>query len=158
MGSSSASPPQMHAELQEQDGKESAQFMRSPENIHPLPPPRLLQNQNAQPVEESLIFGYSRAWYTYPPYTQHLCRSTIGSQFGDHLVQVPFAPSMMPFHGAVKHEHNTISVFNTGYPEINYASHMYDSSIHVSTILSQYHNSDGLSRISRFLLLIPTSI
>ena len=151
----------MHAELQEQDGKESAQkCIRSQENIHPPPPPRVLQNQNAQPMEDSLIFGYSRAWHTYPPYTQHLYRSvsTIGSQFGDHLVQVPFAPSMMLFHGAVKQEYDTMSVFNTGYPEINYASLVYDSNIHVSATPSQCYNSDSLSRICRFLLLIPTSI
>jgi hypothetical protein len=154
VGSSSASPPQVHMELQDQqDQKESVQkYKRSLEIIHRQPTPRPLQNPYTQPMEDNLTFGHPierREFLTSPffacqTYTEqpYFPVPTGIDQFGDYFVPVPVTlPSAMYFHGAIKQEEDTMITFNMGHPEIDHASHRYeDSSPHVSTILSQYYN------------------
>jgi hypothetical protein len=143
VGSSSASPPQVHAELQDQqDRKESVQkYKRSPEIIHRQPPPRHLQSQYTQPREDIPIFGHLFE-REYLPYTQqpHHPISTVGGQFGDYLVPVPVMPGTVYLQGAVKQD-DTMSPFNMSYPEIDHTSHRYeDSNPRASTILSHCYN------------------
>jgi hypothetical protein len=153
VGSSSTSPPQVHAELKDQqDRKESAQkHKRSPEIIHRQPSPRLVQTPRTQPMEDNLIFGHPserQGSLTYPFFTCHTFTeqpyfpvSTAIDQFGGYLIPVPVTlPSAMHFHETTRQEEDTMVPFNMGYPETDHASHRYeDSSPHVSTILSQYN-------------------
>jgi hypothetical protein len=167
-GSSSASPPQIHAEIQqERQPQNTQQYKRSPEVVHRQPSPRILPNQYTPPMEDNLMFshGFDRegsrtpplfAYHTYPapedivypPYPQQPYRpvSSASDEYNDYL-GAPVAvtlPSMMHFHEAIKREDDTMSPFNMSYqglPAIDiHGSHGYDDSSnpHVSSY-EQYH-------------------
>ncbi|KAH8767664.1 hypothetical protein BGZ57DRAFT_722741, partial [Hyaloscypha finlandica] len=68
-GSSSASPPQMHAELQQQERETVQQYKKSPEVVHRQLSPRILQNQYTPQIETNLMFshGFEREGSRTPP-------------------------------------------------------------------------------------------
>jgi len=160
-GSSSASPPQMHVELQQQDRPQETQqqhYKRSPEIVHRQPSPRLLPNQYTPPMDDNLMFSnhYEREgsrtpplfYHTYPAPEEIVYPSfpsyrpmTTADHYGDYLAPVTL-PSMMHFHEAVKREDDTISPFNMSYnglPAIDiHGSHGYDdTNPHVSELNSK---------------------
>ncbi|KAH9210546.1 hypothetical protein DL95DRAFT_393296 [Leptodontidium sp. 2 PMI_412] len=144
-GSSSASPPQIHAELHQQQQQQQQhrvekniqqQYRRSPEIMHRQPSPRLLHNQYTPPMEDNLMFshGFERegsrtpplfAYHSYPapeeivypPYPQSQpYRPVSSSEYSDYLAPVPVTlPSMMHFHEAIKREDDTMSPYNMSY-------------------------------------------
>ncbi|OWP04857.1 transcription factor bZIP [Marssonina coronariae] len=143
-GSSSASPPQVHAELQQQQQQHVEQnvqqhYSTSPEILHRQPSPRLLQNQYTPPMEDNLMFshGFERersrtpplfAYHSYPAPEELLYpsypqlqsyRPVSSSDYADYLTPVPVTlPSMMHFHGAIKREDDTMSPFNMSYQSL----------------------------------------
>jgi len=166
-GSSSASPPQMHAELQQPNrGNENTQqYKRSPEIVYRQPSPRMLPSQYTPPMEDNEIMfshGYERegsrtpplfAYHTYPapedivyppyPQSQSYRPVSTGGEY-DYLAPVPVTlPSMMHFHEAIKREDDTMSPFNMSYqglPAIDiHSQHGYeDSNPHVRSFQSTY--------------------
>jgi hypothetical protein len=142
-GSSSASPPQMHVELQKADRVNEAanqQYKRSPEVIHRQPSPRLLPSQYTPPMQDDdIMFSQSFerdgsrtpplfAYHTYPapedisyqsyPQSQPYRTISTGGEYADYLgAPVPVTlPSMMHFHDAIKREsEDTMSPFNMSY-------------------------------------------
>jgi len=166
-GSSSASPPQVHAELQQQQHRVEKNvqqhYRRSPEILHRQPSPRLLQSHYTPPMEDNLRFshGFERegsrtpplfAYHSYPapeeivhpPYPQSQpYRPVSSSEYSDYLAPVPVTlPSMMHFH-EVKREVDTMSPFNMSYqglPAMIIHGHneYEDSNPHVSRV---YHIS-----------------
>lgn len=142
-GSSSASPPQMHAEIQQSSRQEVQQhYKRSPE-IRQQISPRLLPSQYTPPMQsdDDMMFshGFERdgsrtpplfAYHTYPapedivyppyPHSQQyrpVSSSGDWSRAEDYLAPVPVTlPSMMQFHDSIKREHeDTMSPFNMSY-------------------------------------------
>ncbi|TVY52517.1 Transcription factor radR [Lachnellula cervina] len=155
-GSSSASPPQIHAELQQPERRESVQqFKRSPESSHRSP--RLVPTQQYTPPmhnDEEIMFGqgYDRegsrtpplfAYHSYPapedivyppyPQSQPYRAVTTGGEY-DYMQPVPVTlPSMMHFQDSIKRENDdTMSPFAMSYPGLPaidiHASHGYDDS------------------------------
>lgn len=149
VGSSSASPPQMHEELpHQQDWKESIQKYEGNSGIiHRQPSPTVLQGQHSKPMEVGLIvvdpFEREESG-TYPSYRQQPYHpvSTAGDQFGGFLIPFPAPlPSTMFFHGAVKQKDHKMSQFNMCHSEIGHTSHAdEDLNPHVGTILSQHYS------------------
>jgi hypothetical protein len=156
-GSSSASPPQVHAELQQQPQRSPQPYgRRSPEVVHRQPSPRLLPSQYTPPMhhEEEIMFNsfdrdgsrtpplFAYHQYpapediVYPPYPQSSRYGpvTTGSEYGDYMgAPVPVTlPSMMHFNEAIKREEDTMAPYNLSYqglPAIDiHASHAYDDS------------------------------
>jgi len=172
-GSSSASPPQTHAELQQQDrrSENAPQFKKSPEIAQRQPSPRAQQNQYTPPMENDLMFnGYERetsrtpplfAYHhypapeeiVYPPYPSHTYRpvSTGAEHYGEYLAQVPVTlPSMMHFHEAIKREDDTLSPFSMNYqglPSIDiHGGHGYDdTNPHTPPLSHSYEHSTTCS-------------
>ncbi|TVY80309.1 Transcription factor radR [Lachnellula suecica] len=157
-GSSSASPPQSHAELHQPERHEISQhYKRSPESAHRQTSPRLVPSQQYTPPmhnDEEIMFGhnYERdgsrtpplfAYHSYPapedivyppyPQSQPYRPVTTGGEY-DYMAPVPVTlPSMMHFHESIKRESDdTMSPFNMSYqglPAIDiHASHGYDDS------------------------------
>jgi hypothetical protein len=170
-GSSSASPPQMHAELQQQERQNEIQhYKRSPEIVHRQPSPRLLPNQYTPPMEDNLMFSnqYDRegsrtpplfSYHTYPapeeivypPYPSQPYRpmSTSADQYPDYLAPVTL-PSMMHFHEAIKREDGTINPFNMSYPglpaiDIHGSKGYDDSNPHTPPLSHSYEHSTTCS-------------
>ncbi|PMD22891.1 hypothetical protein NA56DRAFT_701975 [Hyaloscypha hepaticicola] len=171
-GSSSASPPQMHAEIQQQERENAQQYKKSPEVVHRQASPRLLQNQYTPPMENDLMFsnGFERegsrtpplfAYHqypapediVYPPYPQsqpYRPVSTAGDHY-DYLAPVPVTlPSMMHFHEAIKREDDTLSPFNLSYqglPPMDYPqSQGYDDcNPHTPPLSHSYEHSSTCS-------------
>lgn len=171
-GSSSASPPQMHAELQ-QERPSTQQYKRGPEIIHRQPSPRLLPNQYTPPMEDNLMFPnhFDRegsrtpplfAYHNYPapedivypPYPQsnpYRPVSSAADEYNDYLHQVPVTlPSMMHFQEAIKREGDTMSSFNINYqglPAIDIHSHhgYEDSNPHTPPLSHSYEHSTTCS-------------
>lgn len=169
-GSSSTSPPQIHAELQHQDRQhEVHHYKRSPENVHRQPSPRLVPNQYTPPMEDNLMFSnhYDRegsrtpplfSYHTYPApeeivyqqYPSQPYRSiSSADQYGDYLAPVTL-PSMMHFHESVKREDDSLSPFNMGYsglPSIGiHGGHSYDdTNPHTPPLSHSYEHSTTCS-------------
>lgn len=174
-GSSSASPPQIHAELQQQQQRVEKnvqqQYRRSPEIMHRQPSPRLMHNQYTPPMEDNLMFshGFERegsrtpplfAYHSYPapeeivypPYPQSQpYRPVSSSEYSDYLAPVPVTlPSMMHFHEAIKREDDTMSPFNMSYqglPAIDIQGHhsYEDSNPHTPPLSHSYEHSTTCS-------------
>ncbi|CZS90650.1 hypothetical protein WAI453_004066 [Rhynchosporium graminicola] len=174
-GSPSASPPQIHAELQHHqhqvERNVQQQYRRSPELIHRQPSPRLLHNQYTPPMEDNLMFnhGYERegsrtpplfAYHsypapeeiTYPSYPQsQQYRPVSSSEYSDYLAPMPITlPSMTHFHEAIKREDNTMSPFNMSYqglPTIEMQGHhnFADLNSHTPPLSHSYEHSTNCS-------------
>lgn len=160
-GSSSASPPQMHLELHQEQRQETQHYKRSPEIIHRQPSPRILPNQYTPPMENDLMFPnhydheregsrtpplFSYHTYpapeeiVYPPYPSQPYRPMSSMEpYSDYLAPVTL-PSMMHFQDAIKREDDTISPFHMSYPGLPvmdmHGSSPYDSNPLVSTIIA----------------------
>ncbi|KAG4423571.1 hypothetical protein IFR04_003253 [Cadophora malorum] len=173
-GSSSASPPQVHAELQQQQHRVEKNvqqhYRRSPEILHRQPSPRLLQSHYTPPMEDNLRFshGFERegsrtpplfAYHSYPapeeivhpPYPQSQpYRPVSSSEYSDYLAPVPVTlPSMMHFH-EVKREVDTMSPFNMSYqglPAMIIHGHneYEDSNPHTPPLSHSYEHSTACS-------------
>ena len=144
-GSSSASPPQMHVEIQQEHRpvEHIQQYKRSPEIRHQQLSPRLVPSQYTPPMsnDDELMFshGFGRdgsrtpplfAYPTYPapedivyppyPHSQpYRPVSTAGDRdsYADYMAPIPVTlPSMMQFHDSIKREgEDTMSPFNMNY-------------------------------------------
>jgi hypothetical protein len=144
-GSSSASPPQAHAELHQQPDRsnETQQYRRSPENVQRQVSPRLLPSQYTPPMQsdDEIIFsqGFDRdgsrtpplfAYHTYPapedvvypPYPHSQPYRAVSSSdrseaYEHYMAPVPVTlPSMMHFNDAIKREtEETMSPYNMTY-------------------------------------------
>jgi len=144
-GSSSASPPQMHAEIQQSSRNENIHhYKRSPEVRQQQISPRLLPSQYTPPMQsdDDMMFshGFERdgsrtpplfAYHTYPapedivyppyphsqPYRPVSSSGDWSRSDADYLAPVPVTlPSMMQFHDSIKREHeDTMSPFNMSY-------------------------------------------
>ncbi|KAH7418709.1 hypothetical protein BKA64DRAFT_206890 [Cadophora sp. MPI-SDFR-AT-0126] len=144
-GFSSASPPQVHAEIQQQQHPVEENFQQhcksGPEILHRQPP---LLSRYTPPVEDSPRFahGFEReasrtppllAYPSYPASEDivhpHDPSSSEYSDFSNYLALVPVTlPSDMHFDGAIKHEDDTMRPSNMSYqglPVMN--SHDYDA-------------------------------
>ncbi|KAG9245602.1 hypothetical protein BJ878DRAFT_574715 [Calycina marina] len=136
-GSSSASPPQTPAEIQQRGRNEPVQqFHRSPEHRQQISP-RLLpmnsdddmmfpQNFDREGSQTPPLFAYSQypapEDIVYPPYPQSqpyrpVSSSGDWSRAEEYLTPVPVTlPSMMQFHDTIKREHeDTMSSFAMSY-------------------------------------------
>lgn len=137
-GSSSASPPQVHAQIQKPKASIQAQnYKRSPEIVHRQPSPRLLPSQFTPPMDDNeMLFsqGFERdgsqtpplfAYQSYPPpddmiypaYPQsHSYRPVVasGPEYGAYLHAIPVTlPSMLHSQDAIKREgEDTMSPYN----------------------------------------------
>lgn len=170
-GSSSASPPQMHAELHQHDRKQNMkqQYQRSPEIVHRQPSPRMMSSQYTPPMEDNLMFpthGFERdgsrtpplfAYHTYPapeeivyppyPQSQPHYHAVTAAEYRDYLAPVPVTlPSMMHFNEAIKREDDTMhpfNMYNPGLPAIDiHGQHAYDdSNPHVSICRAPYYKN-----------------
>ncbi|KAH6678483.1 hypothetical protein B0J14DRAFT_559618 [Halenospora varia] len=157
-GSSSASPPQHHAELQHQQRQSPQPYSRrSPEVIHRQPSPRLLPSQYTPPMhhdEEIMFNSFDREGsrtpplftyhqypapedIVYPPYPQAHRYGPVSTgadyDYSGLGAPVPVTlPSMMHFNEAIKREDETLAPYNLSYqglPAIDiHASHSYDDS------------------------------
>jgi len=170
-GSSSASPPQMHAEIQQERKENIKTYQRSPEIVHRQPSPRMMPNQYTPPMEDNLIFPshFERdgsrtpplfAYHTYPapeeivypPYPQSQPYHTVTTaEYRDYLAPVPVTlPSMMHFNEAIKREDDTMhpfNMYNQGLPAVDiHASHGYDdSNPHTPPLSHSYEHSTSCS-------------
>lgn len=172
-GSSSASPPQMHAELHQNDRKQimKQQYQRSPEIVHRQPSPRMMSSQYTPPMEDNLMFpthGFERdgsrtpplfAYHTYPapeeivyppyPQSQPHYHAVTAAEYRDYLAPVPVTlPSMMHFNEAIKREDDTMhpfNMYNPGLPAIDiHGQHAYDdSNPHTPPLSHSYENSEN---------------
>ncbi|KAG0649546.1 Transcription factor radR [Hyphodiscus hymeniophilus] len=141
-GSSSASPPQIHAEIQQEQRpvEHVQQYKRSPEGRQQLSP-RLLPSQYTPPMsnDDDLMFshGFEReesrtpplfSYHTYPapedivypayPHSQQYrpIPSSGDRDVFEYMAPVPVTlPSMMQFHDSTKRENDTMSPFNMSY-------------------------------------------
>lgn len=144
-GSSSASPPSTHAELQT-SRSESQQLKKSSSASHRQSSPRILPSQYTPPMEDNEmifaqnfnrdgsrtppLFAYSAypapEDIVYPPYSQQQYQPLgTSSEYNDFLQPVPVTlPSMMHFHDAIKREDETTlnpyNMYNQGLPSIDY--------------------------------------
>ena len=144
-GSSSASPPSTHAELQNHQTN-NQQFKRSSNQQRPTSPRILPSQQYTPPMEDNeLIFAqnfnregsrtpplFAYSAYPapediiYPPYSQQQYQPLVtSSEYTDFLQPVPVTlPSMMHFHEAIKREdESTMSPYNIygqGLPSIDF--------------------------------------
>ena len=143
-GSSSASPPQMHAEIQQEQHpvEHVQQYKRSPEVRHQQLSPRVLPSQYTPPMtnDDDLMFSHSFerdgsrtpplfTYHTYPapediayppyPHSQPyrpVSSSGVRDSYTDYMAPVPVTlPSMMQFHDSIKREDDTMSPFNMSY-------------------------------------------
>ena len=143
-GSSSASPPQMHAEIQQEQRpvEHIPQYKRSPEIRHQQLSPRLVPSQYTPPMtnDDDLMFshGFERegsrtpplfSYHTYPapedivypaypPSQTYRPVSTSGDtdSYAEYMAPVPVTlPPMMHFHNSIKREDDTMSPFNMSY-------------------------------------------
>ncbi|KAF7905508.1 uncharacterized protein EAF01_006029 [Botrytis porri] len=144
-GSSSASPPQAHAELHQQPERinENQQYRRSPEHVQRQVSPRLLPSQYTPPMnsDDEIIFSQnfdrdeSRTpplftYHTYPapedisyppyPHSQPyraVSDSERSEAYQHYMAPVPVTlPSMMHFNDAIKREpEDTMSPYNMTY-------------------------------------------
>ncbi|KAH8598937.1 hypothetical protein B0O99DRAFT_683674 [Bisporella sp. PMI_857] len=144
-GSSSASPPQTHVEIQQTGRSEVTQhYRRSPELRQQQISPRLLPSQQFTPPMHSdddmlyshgferegsrtpPLFTYSQypapEEVSYPPYPHSQPYRTVssGTEWSrpeEYLTPVPVTlPSMMQFHDSIKREHeDTMTPFNLSY-------------------------------------------
>jgi hypothetical protein len=164
-GSSSASPPQQHAELHHPERHEQQWSKRSPDILHRQTSPRLLPSQYTPPMhhDDELIFGnqydregsrtpplfaYQHSYpapedMSYPPYPQSQPYRPVstGAEYGGYMEPVTL-PSLMHFQDSIKREDDTMAPFNLSYqglPAIDIqSSHSYDdSNPHVSTCEKQ---------------------
>lgn len=184
-GSSSASPPQTHAELHQQERHEqpSKQYTRSPEIVQRQESPRFSHNQYTPPMEENLMYTFDRegsrtpplfAYHqypapeeiVYPPYPQsqpYRAVSTGAEHYGDYLAPVPVTlPSMMHFHEAIKREEDTMTPYNMSYqglPAIDiHGGHGYDdSNPHTPPLSHSYENSENGYQYPSTPLSMPPS-
>ncbi|KAM0132859.1 hypothetical protein ACHAP3_006148 [Botrytis cinerea] len=182
-GSSLASPPQVHAEFQQQQHpvEENPQqhYKRIPEILHRQPSPRPLLSRYTPPMEHSLRFahGFEREASRTPPLLAYLSypaseeivhppypSSSEYSDYSDYLAPVPVTlPLMMHFHEAIKREDDTMNLFNMSYqglPAMNiHGYHEYENSNpHVSRVHYSFYIESALIATGRLLLfLIHTS-
>jgi hypothetical protein len=128
-GSSSASPPQVHTELQQQQHRVEKNVQQRFEREGSRTPPLFVYH--SYPAPEEIV---------HPPYPQsQQYRPVSTSGYSDYLAPVPVTlPSMMHFHEAIKREDDTMSY--QGLPVMNiHGHHEYgDSNPHVSRV---YHTS-----------------
>ncbi len=145
-GSSSASPPQMHAEIQQQQRlfEHVQQYKSSPEIRHQQLSPRLVPSQYTPPMtnDDDIIFsrGFDRdgsrtpplfTYHTYPapedimypsyPHSQPYRPVSTGEDRDSYYMEpVPVTlPSMLQFHDSIKREgEDTMSPFNMSYQEL----------------------------------------
>lgn len=168
-GSSSASPPSSHAELQA-SRPDIQLFNKSPNATQRQSSPRIVPSQFTPPMEDNEIifaqnfnnrdgsrtpplFAYSAypapEEVVYPPFSQQTYQPMVSSsEYNDFLQPIPVSlPSMMHFHEAIKREdEQTMSpynMYNQGLPSIDYINQRpYEdmSHPHVSRILPPARN------------------
>jgi hypothetical protein len=172
-GSSSASPPQTHAEIQQPNRGQEQQFKKSPESVHRQMSPRLVP-QYTPPMEDNLVFNpyndressrtpplfaYTHNYpapeeVVYQPYPQshsYPAVTTAADHYRDYLAPVPVTlPSMMHFQEAMKREDDTMSPYNMSYqglPTIDiHGQHSYeDSNPHTPPLSHSYEHSTTCS-------------
>ena len=146
-GSSSASPPSTHTELQT-GHPETQQFQRFPNAQPKQQSPKILPSQQYTPPMEDNemifaqnfnnregsrtppLFAYSAypapEEVIYPPYSQPAYQSIVTtSEYTEFLQPVPVTlPSMMHFHEAIKrddeHTMSPYNMYNQGLPSIDF--------------------------------------
>jgi len=168
-GSSSESPPQTHAELQQTEQVNTQQYKRPAETMYRQPSPKLIPSQYTPPThnDDDIMFaqGFQRGgsrtpplftYHSYPapedvvyppyPHLQPYHPAVTSSEY-DYLASVPVTlPSMMHFSDAIKREEDTINPFNMSYnglPAVDFqASHPYDdSNPHTPPLSHSYEHS-----------------